>query len=125
MKHPIPTTLLLLIFVASGLAKLASLPFELAAFARWGYPLWFMYLTGVIEVLGGLLLLWPRVASLVAAGLGCFMFGAIATHVVHAEWPMTVVATAIMLLGLWRGWLGRDEIRALLARGIRRGGDSR
>jgi putative oxidoreductase len=117
MKHPVPTLLLLLIFVASGSAKLASLQFELVAFARWGYPLWAMYLIGVVEVLGGLLLLWPRFTSLVAAGLGCFMFGAIATHVVHAEWPMTGVATAIMALGLWRGWLGREDVRALLAPG--------
>lgn len=115
MKHPIPTILLLLIFVASGSAKLASLEFELVAFARWGYPLWAMYLIGVVEVLGGLLLLWPRLSALVAAGLGCFMVGAIATHVVHAEWPMAAVATAIMALGLWRGWLGREQVRALLA----------
>lgn len=117
MKHPVLTLLLMLVFLASGSAKLASLEFELLAFARWGYPLWFMYLTGTIEVLGGLLLLWPRVTSLVAAGLGCFMVGAIATHVVHAEWPMAVLATAIMALGLWRGWLGRAEVRALLAPG--------
>lgn len=116
MKHPIVTILLALIFLASGSAKLASLEFELAAFARWGYPLWFMYLTGVIEVLGGLLLLVPLLSALVAAGLGAFMIGAVATHAVHAEWPMLVLATAIMALGFWRGWAGRADIAALLRR---------
>ena len=114
MQHPVPTVLLVFIFLGSGAAKLASLEYELLAFARWGYPLWFMYLTGVIEVLGGLALLWRRVTALVAAGLGCFMIGAVATHLVHAEWPMMVLATAIMLLGWWRGWAGRDDIRALV-----------
>lgn len=116
MKLQIITGLLVLIFLGSGLAKLSSLEFELVAFARWGYPLWFMYLTGVIEVLGGLALLWRRVTALVAAGLGCFMIGAVATHLVHAEWPMMVLATAIMLLGWWRGWLGRADIADLLRR---------
>ena len=113
MKAQIATALLVFIFLASGAAKLASLEYELAAFARWGYPLWFMYLTGVIEVLGGLALLWRRITALVAAGLGCFMIGAVATHAVHAEWPMMGLASAIMVLGWWRGWVGREDIRAL------------
>lgn len=116
MQHPVPTVLLVLIFLGSGAAKLASLEYELLAFARWGYPLWFMYLTGVIEVLGGLALLWRRITALVAAGLGCFMIGAVATHAVHAEWPMMGLASAIMVLGFWRGWAGREDIRALLRR---------
>ncbi|MDA6077694.1 DoxX family protein [Edwardsiella anguillarum] len=43
---------LLIIFLASGVAKLAGLAFEQAAFARWGYPLWFMYAVGAAETLG-------------------------------------------------------------------------
>jgi putative oxidoreductase len=116
MKYLIPTALLVIVFLGSGLAKLASLEYELVAFARWGYPLWFMYLTGVIEVLGGLALLWRRFTALVAAGLGCFMIGAVATHAVHAEWPMMGLASAIMVLGFWRGWVGREDLRALLRR---------
>ncbi len=113
MKHPIATFMLVLVFLGSGAAKLASLEYELVAFERWGYPLWFMYLTGAIEVLGGLALLWRRGSALVAVGLGCFMIGAVATHAVHAEWPMMGLASAIMALGFWRGWVGREDIRVL------------
>ena len=42
MKTKALSILLALIFLASGLAKLASLEFELVAFERWGYPIWFM-----------------------------------------------------------------------------------
>ena len=116
MKLQIATGLLMLIFLGSGGAKLASLDYELAAFQRWGYPLWFMYLTGWIEVLSAMALLWRPATALVAAGLGCFMIGAVATHAVHAEWPMMGLATAIMALGFWRGWVGQENIRALLRR---------
>ena len=46
------TPILALVFLASGGAKLAGLDFEIQAFTRWGYPIWFMYLTGVAEVAG-------------------------------------------------------------------------
>jgi putative oxidoreductase len=105
--------LLALIFLASGGAKLAGLEFEIEAFARWGYPLWFMYLTGIIEVAGAMLLLVPRLSALASAGLAAFMLGAIGTHVVHAEWAMLAIATAITLLAARQAWAGRTQIRAL------------
>jgi len=110
------TVLLVLVFLGSGVAKLLSLDFERVAFERWGYPLWFMYLTGVIEVLGAGALVWRRFTALVAASLGCFMVGAVATHALHGEWPMMGLATVIMGLGFWRGWAGRVEIKALWRR---------
>jgi putative oxidoreductase len=105
--------LLALIFLGSGGAKLAGLGFEIEAFTRWGYPLWFMYLAGIVEVAGAVLLLVPRLSALAAAGLAAFMLGAIGTHVVHAEWAMLAVAIAITLLAARLAWAGRREIRAL------------
>lgn len=118
MKHPAATALLVIVFLGSGAAKLASLEYELVAFARWGYPLWFMYLTGGVEVLASAALLLRRYTALVAAGLGFFMVGAVVTHALHAEWPMMGLATAIMALGFWRGWVGREDLRALLRRRV-------
>lgn len=102
--------LLALIFLASGTAKLLGLPFELEAFARWGYPLWFMYLTGVLEVAGGIALLWPRFSALASLCLAGLMIGAVATHVMHAEWPMMMLAAGILALAAWRGWVGRADL---------------
>ena len=114
-KHAI-TGLLVLIFAASGGAKLAALPFEIEAFTRWGYPLWFMYLTGALETLGALGLLMPVLSRLAASGLALLMLGAIATHWQHQEWPMLIVATAIGALAAWRAHLGWREAKVDAAR---------
>jgi putative oxidoreductase len=116
MKVRTLSLLLALVFLASGLAKLASLEFELAAFERWGYPVWFMYLTGVIEVAGGLGLLINRLSAAAAAGLALLMIGAIATHVIHAEWGMLVAAGMIFLMSALRAYLGRSDLLSLVAR---------
>ena len=114
MTIKILSILLALVFLASGAAKLAGLEFELAAFERWGYPLWFMYLTGVIEVCGGIALMIKRLSASAAVGLSMMMIGAVATHVIHSEWPMLVVASGILLASATRAWLGRDEIKELV-----------
>ena len=36
-------------FLAAGASKLAAIPMQVDAFARWGYPPWFLYVTGAIE----------------------------------------------------------------------------
>lgn len=97
------TYLLFLIFAASGFAKLIALPFEVSAFERWGYALWFMYLVGALEVLGAIGLLVHRVSVLASFCLSLLMLGAISTHVMHQEWPMLVVALAITLATVWHG----------------------
>ncbi len=96
-KTKLLTYLLALVFLLSGAAKLAGMEFEIQAFQRWGYPLWFMYLSGAIEVAGAIGLLLPRISAFVAMGLAVFMIGAVGTHLVHNEWPMSMVASCLML----------------------------
>ncbi|MBU1309584.1 MAG: DoxX family protein [Gammaproteobacteria bacterium] len=105
---------LALIFFASGGAKLLSLPFEVEAFARWGYAIEFMYFTGAIELVGALGLLLPRLSSFTSLCLGGLMLGAIGTHLVHNEWLMFSVASAIAVAAFWRAWSGRKEICQLI-----------
>lgn len=114
MKINVMNIILALIFFASGAAKLASLEFELVAFERWGYALWFMYAIGVIEVIGAIGLMIKRVSAFASAGLAVMMIGAIATHVIHAEWGMLVAASVIFAVAVIRAKLGRDEIVALV-----------
>lgn len=114
MNSRIFSYILALIFIASGGAKLLSLPFEIEAFERWGYSIEFMYFTGVIECLGAIGLLIPRLSSLASVCLSLFMLGAIVTHFIHQEWIMLIAACFITLATSWRGWLGRAEIKALL-----------
>lgn len=111
--HTLPirvvSAVLALVFLVSGGAKLAALPFEVQAFARWGYPLEFMYLTGVLEVAGAVGLTIPRLSALASICLAALMLGAIGTHLIHQEWPMLVIATVIASLAAWRGWRGRND----------------
>lgn len=114
MKTKLVAILLAVIFLLSGGAKLAGLDFEIEAFQRWGYPLWFMYLIGSIEVAGGIGLLFRKLSALAAAGLALMMVGAVATHVLHAEWGMLAAAGVILALSTWRAVSGREDILALL-----------
>lgn len=114
MNAKVLPVLLSLVFLASGGAKLAGLEFEIVAFERWGYPLWFMYFTGAVEVAGGVGLLIRRFSALAASGLAAMMIGAVATHVIHDEWGMLAAASIILALSATRAWQGRDDIIALV-----------
>ena len=105
------TPLITLIFVTSGSAKLLGLEFELEAFDRWGYPLWLMYFTGVVEVIGGLVIWVKRLRFITSVGLNCVMIGAMATHLLNAEWPMLGVATVILILTLINTWRFKNDIK--------------
>lgn len=104
--------LLALVFALSGGAKLLALPFETEAFARWGYPLEFMYLTGALELAGAVGLLLRRLSAFAALGLAMLMLGAVGTHLLHGEWLMAGVATGILLAAawcVWRAWRHRSD----------------
>ena len=46
----IVAVLLALAFLGAGSAKLTSQPMMVSNFAAWGFPGWFLYVTGAIEV---------------------------------------------------------------------------
>ena len=113
MKITLLNALLILIFLASGCAKLAGLEFELVAFERWGYPLWFMYLTGALEVLVAIGMLKRQWMLYSVFGMVIIMIGAVGTHALNAEWPMLVLASSILSLAVYRLWLGSSRIRTM------------
>lgn len=116
MRPRLLTYLLALVFAASGGAKLLALPFEVEAFARWGYSLEFMYFTGALEVAGALGLLVPRLSALAALCLSVLMLGAVGTHVMHQEWAVGLVALGIGLAVFWHGWRRRSDITRVFRR---------
>ncbi len=94
--------LLTALFVAAGGMKLAAVPFEVAGFAHFGYPLWFMYGVGAAQLLGAALL-WGR--GTVAYGallLAAVMMGAAFSHL-RAGDPVAMALPAFGLLGLLLG----------------------
>lgn len=67
-------------FVPGGWPKINPDAEMIERFANWGYSEGFCRLIGVLEVLGGLLVLVPRFATYGAAVLSTVMLGAIYTH---------------------------------------------
>ncbi|MFD2439942.1 DoxX family protein [Paracoccus kondratievae] len=76
-----------------------------AAYARWGYPGWFHYLTAALELSAALLILYSP-SRIYGAALGaCVMAAAALTTLGHGEYahgvaPLVVLAVALILLAL-------------------------
>jgi hypothetical protein len=106
-----------------------ALPFALAAFfvvgsltnifapgsiyeeyLKWGYPRWFHFLTGSLELIAAILLFRAR-SRLLGSALGCtVMLAALATVIIHGEYghavPPLIVATVSLVVG-WMTWRKR------------------
>ena len=73
-------------------------------FAQWGYPLWFLYLTGLIEVGGGICLFIPKAQFYGIVVLSVTMVGAALTHLMAHEmtpFPVPVVLLCLLVLLAW------------------------
>ncbi|UFX46010.1 DoxX family protein [Bradyrhizobium sp. 41S5] len=76
-------------------------------YLRWGYPHWFHFVTGLLELTTAVLLAQAR-TRLWGSALGCaVMLAALATVTLHGEYghgvPPTIVATLSMAVG-WIAW---------------------
>ena len=63
------------IFVAAGLVKAAGIPFMVELFASLGFGQWLRYVTALVELTGGALLLSGRLQYLAALALAVIMVG--------------------------------------------------
>lgn len=87
---------LAVVFIITGGTKLIDSPSHVANFTKWDYPIWFMYVTGGVEVAGGLLLILPITRYYGATLIVFTMIGAILTHIRADEWLF--LGTPILLL---------------------------
>ena len=97
------TILLGLAFLMSGGMKLTGPEAMIANFARWGYPAWFLYVIGVVEVLAAISLVVPRLTAYAAAELGGIMVGATFQpelfHVMK-KIALPVILSCVVLVGV-------------------------
>jgi uncharacterized membrane protein YphA (DoxX/SURF4 family) len=96
-----------LVMGAAGLPKIFGHGGWATRFERWGYPGGFVVVIGVVEVVGALMLLMPRVAAIGAAVLAAVMLGAAATHLVHGEIARVGVTLVLCAVFLAIAWLRR------------------
>ena len=92
--------LVALMFVFVGGGKLAGTAAMIELFDKVGIGQWFRYLTGLLEVGGGIGLLVPRYAFYAAVLLDIVMMGAIITHVVVVGGSPAPAASLFVLSGI-------------------------
>jgi len=90
-------------FIGFGMDKFRQ-PFWVQFFARLGFGQWFRFVTGVVEIVGGILVLVPGLTLVGLAILACTMVGAaIAWVLVGSPGDATIPAMVLAML-LAIGW---------------------
>jgi uncharacterized membrane protein len=101
---------LALLFVMAGGSKLAGATDMVRLFGQIGVGQWFRYVTGAIELTGGIALLIPSAAIFGAMLLIPTMIGAIIVNVFVV--PASPVAPVVLLLlAAVVAWARRDQLR--------------
>lgn len=99
------TVPLVLLYLTAGVPKLLGSPDAMAGFEHFGYPQWFRVVVGVVEVVGALALLWPRVTAVAAAALAAVMAGAAWSHVRVGESPDAALPAILCVLLVAIAWV--------------------
>lgn len=110
--------LIALPFFAGAYLKLTGSEMEVTGFQYFGYALWFMYVIGVLELLGALGILFggvihkqlPRLAAL---GLLGIMIGALYSHATHPPLSAGVPAVVISILIVVFLWVSGRKVSAV------------
>ena len=102
-------------FVSAGAFKLAGAQPMVDLFTQIGLGQSFRILTGSIEVVAGLLLLWPITAGFAAVVLAGTMVGAVFTHA-FVIGGNPVPAIVLLAISLTIAWLRRARLLALIGR---------
>ena len=85
-----------LLFVWIGSQKFDSTGMWVRVFARIGFGQWFRYLTGTLQVAGGLLLFVPRTALVGAIVLATTMVGAVVTQLLVFKSPLFIIPAILL-----------------------------
>lgn len=97
------------VFLFVGISKLAGAPATVGMFDTIGLGQWLRFVTGSLEVLGGLLLLHPLLCAYGALILIAVMTGAVLTHLfIIGGSPLTAII--LLLLNGLILWGRRDRL---------------
>lgn len=110
--HQVLPLALAAFFVVGSLTNIVAPGSIYEEYLRWGYPRWFHFVTGSLELTAAILL-FRAPSRLLGAALGCtVMLAALATVIVHGEYghavPPLVVATLSLVVG-WISWRQRQR----------------
>ncbi len=103
-------------FVVGSLTNILAPGSIYEEYLKWGYPRWFHFVTGSLELTAAILL-FRAPSRLSGAALGCtVMLAALATVIIHGEYahavPPLVAATLSLVVG-WISWRKRMALPAI------------
>ena len=101
-------------FILIGQSKFSAHSEWIKIFAQIGFGQWFRYLTGGLQVLGGVLVLIPRTFAVGIPMIACTMAGAAAAWIFILGAPLTAMIPGALLLGLM--FAGGEEVIELVDR---------
>ena len=96
-----------LVFVVEGIEKFGPTSGWIHLFQEIGFGQWFRYFTGVVEVLGGVLVLIPWTATAGLALLACTMASAALILAFGIGRPQDSIFSGALLIGLVAFWWNR------------------
>lgn len=98
-------------FIVAGGKKLFAQEAQIDSFFRWGYPFWFLYLIGAMELMGGISLFIPQLRFYAALLLSITMVGAFMTHLRSGEMEAISVPLILLIVLLMLAWISQAPIR--------------
>ena len=104
------STLVALVFLGAGTAKLRGGDEVAAAFHHFGLPPGLATFIGLCEVAGAIGLFLPRLAPFAAGGLAIIMIGAVYNHLRVDPANKAIPALMMLVLSLSLLWLRRGEV---------------
>ncbi|WP_078410691.1 DoxX family protein [Priestia abyssalis] len=94
--------ILAVFILVGGLIKLFRIPFQVEHWRHYQYPLWFMSVIGLIEVIGAIGMIGGIWNQYLVLGSGVLfiilMMGAIHAHIFRAQQPIVMIIPAIICL---------------------------
>jgi uncharacterized membrane protein len=106
--------LLGIIFIGVGCAKLLGVQFMVDIFDKVALGQWLRYITGIIEIIGGLMLLRRQLAFYGALLLSCVMIGAFFAQVMRIhDRPQGAIFLLALLMAI--AWLRRPTANGHVA----------
>lgn len=103
----LPAWLVAAFFVVGGIGNIFISAENAANYMRWGYPDWFHYVTGILELATAGLLAWHPTRLWGAALGGAIMIAAAVTTLVHGEYAHATAPLVVLLLLALVAWIVR------------------
>jgi hypothetical protein len=104
-------------FVVGSLSNIVAPRSIIEEYLKWGYPHWFHFVTGSLELVTAVLLARAR-TRLWGSALGCtVMLAALATVTLHGEYGHGVAPLVAATLSIVVGWIASRKRLAIVVRG--------